>query len=134
MLADRFCTRRIGLTPSKVTTCDASLWDIKDTPVLVETGEVLLNDLLSPREAVASAHEEIMACRMSDRTVAKRSEISKMERIDFRHRGWNHYFIERSAVMPAKINVVCALRALSFLPIIGSCSSAHSELLRGGQS
>src|ERR1035441_7786177 len=39
-----------------------------------------------------------------------------MERIDFRHQRWNHYFIERSAVMPAKINVVCALRALSFLP------------------
>ncbi len=52
----------------------------------MEPGEVLLNDLLSPRETVASAHEEIMACRMSARTVAKGSEISKMERIDFRHR------------------------------------------------
>src|ERR1039458_713250 len=68
------------------------------------------------------------------RTGAMGSEISKMERIDFRHQGWNHYFIERSAVMPAKINVVCALRALSFLPHYRKLPSAHSELLRGGQS
>jgi len=69
---------------------------------------------------------------MSDRTGAMGSEIIKMERIDFRHQGWNHYFVERSAVMPAKINVVCALRALSFLPHHRKLHSAHSEPLKGG--
>ena len=66
------------------------------------TIEVLFNDLLPSRKSIAPAHGEIMACRMSDRTVAMGSEISKMERIDFRHQGWNHYFVECGAVMPAR--------------------------------
>jgi hypothetical protein len=51
------------------------------------TGEVLLNDLLSPRHSVAPAHREIMADRMSDRTVVLGNEVSRLGQIDFRRQG-----------------------------------------------